>query len=463
MKISRQLTAGVLAAGMMVLSASALETSRLDKGSQAANTLHSLGLFQGTGLLPDGSPSFELDRSALRGEALVMLIRLLGAEGEVLSGTYSHPFTDAGWTDAYCGYAYTHQIANGTSPTTFGTADPITQNQFLTFVLRALGYTDVDWSNPIPLAEQVGLHWSAAEDFYRCDMAQICLSALDCTVNGTDTTLRARLIAQGVISSGGAGGSIAQAEGYGPVTEGVDHLRVESLSELLPGLVKLVDGRMPAMWLEVPSGQENEYSEYIGTVSDAIMDVGRWSFSWYVGTSKLNIEPTYHDQIRVMAYLEGKSDSLSPRDQALLEKARLLRDTLIQPGMSEYEIVKTYHDYLVNQTTYQNAGPTSYDAGGVLLDGAGVCDGYSKALDLLCYLSNIDCVRVAGTAKGQGHAWNKVQVDGQWYNVDVTWDDPTSSRPVLRYDYFLVSDATLSQDHQWTPHPHWPQALADYN
>ena len=109
----------------------------------------------------------------------------------------------------------------------------------------------------------------------------------------------------------------------------------------------------------------------------------------------------------------------------------------------------------------------SHGAAGPLVDGYAVCDGYSKAFDLLCYLSGIDCIRVSGTSTNSsgssgGHAWNKVKVDGTWYNVDVTWDDPVSSRPILRYDYFLVSDSTLARNHQWTVYSYLPAAERDY-
>lgn len=93
-----------------------------------------------------------------------------------------------------------------------------------------------------------------------------------------------------------------------------------------------------------------------------------------------------------------------------------------------------------------------------------VCDGYTHAFDLLCYLSGIDCLKIAGTANGGGHAWNKVELDGVWYNVDVTWDDPVviGGGDMLRYDYFLVSDETLARDHQWTAYSGQPDCPADY-
>ena len=59
-----------------------------------------------------------------------------------------------------------------------------------------------------------------------------------------------------------------------------------------------------------------------------------------------------------------------------------------------------------------------------------------------------ECVCIAGVSGGGPHMWNMVKVGGLWYHVDVTWDDPiSSSGPMLRYDYFLVSDSTILADH----------------
>lgn len=60
-----------------------------------------------------------------------------------------------------------------------------------------------------------------------------------------------------------------------------------------------------------------------------------------------------------------------------------------------------------------------------------VCDGYARAFKVLCDRLEIPCVLVDGYAKtsaqaqGQFHMWNSVQLpDGEWYGVDVTWNDP---------------------------------------
>ena len=134
-------------------------------------------------------------------------------------------------------------------------------------------------------------------------------------------------------------------------------------------------------------------------------------------------------------------------------------DDIVTPGMTEYQKVKAIHDYIVNNTQYDydnylngTIPESSYGPEGVLVYGKAVCQGYAYAFELLCELADIEAVVVTGTANGGGHAWNQVKVDGVWYNIDTTWDDPVAYWggvyvDILSYDYFLISDEVMYQDH----------------
>lgn len=133
----------------------------------------------------------------------------------------------------------------------------------------------------------------------------------------------------------------------------------------------------------------------------------------------------------------------------LLAKAHLI--TAEAEGLPEHEKVRLFHDRLVLGCEYTDESPNCYTAYGCLVEGKAVCEGYSKAFLLLCELADIDCVTVLGTAGGDeiSHMWNKVCLDGEWYNTDVTWDDPITTIGVdyVRYDYFNITDAELLRDH----------------
>jgi transglutaminase/protease-like cytokinesis protein 3 len=94
---------------------------------------------------------------------------------------------------------------------------------------------------------------------------------------------------------------------------------------------------------------------------------------------------------------------------------------------------KAVHDYLVLNTEYDlTLSDLAADVEGVLLYGKGICSGYAHTYKLLMQLIGVDCIVVGGTGTNQSggtesHAWNMVKLDGNWYQVDVTWDDPVFS------------------------------------
>lgn len=108
-----------------------------------ADSLYALGLLKGTG------NGYELSRPFKRIEALVMLIRLLGKEEEALSGDYPNPFEDmAGsnwsWAWPYVGYAYATDLTKGVGHDKFDPEVLATPQMYVTYILRALDYTDAD-------------------------------------------------------------------------------------------------------------------------------------------------------------------------------------------------------------------------------------------------------------------------------------------------------------------------------
>lgn len=124
---------------------------------------------------------------------------------------------------------------------------------------------------------------------------------------------------------------------------------------------------------------------------------------------------------------------------------------------NDYEKVKAIHDYLVKHTKYDydnylaNTIPDeSHTIVGALLLQTAVCEGYAKAVQFLLNDVGIESLFVTGMGNGEGHAWNKVKVNGSWYNLDATWNDPVPDRPgKVSYQYFLVTDKHLARDHQW--------------
>ncbi|HPV01976.1 MAG TPA: S-layer homology domain-containing protein [Clostridiales bacterium] len=199
----------VLAALTIFLSSPAMAAE--SDGQAAAEYLYELGLFRGTGTDSTGAPVFELDRSPTRAEALVMLLRLMGLEQEALNSGYTHPFTDvSGWNEPYIAYAYNKGITKGVSETRFGANEKATASMYITFVLRALGYTDTgdspdfSYSGSVSFAVGIGLADDGLlenTDFTRGDVAVISRNALSQTLRGSGKTLFQRLADDGVIEN----------------------------------------------------------------------------------------------------------------------------------------------------------------------------------------------------------------------------------------------------------------------
>lgn len=174
----------------------------------AADMLYDLGLFSGTGTKADGTPEFELDRAPNRHEAVTMLVRLLGKEAEAKAGTWDIPFTDVDeWAKPYVGYAYANKLTSGTSETTFSGKATVTASQYLTFVLRALGYdssVDFRWDAAWELSDKIGLtngEYNAKTDsFLRGDVTVVSCSALDVKQKDSSSTLADKLIAEDVFT-----------------------------------------------------------------------------------------------------------------------------------------------------------------------------------------------------------------------------------------------------------------------
>lgn len=120
------------------------------------------------------------------------------------------------------------------------------------------------------------------------------------------------------------------------------------------------------------------------------------------------------------------------------------------PTGSDYEKELYLHDVLVNKVTYTSSKLEEQNGYTTLVDGKGVCAGYAFALQYLLMRAGIQSYYVVGFA-GENHAWNLAKIDGKWYYVDATWDDPLnngSDDPYSPYySYFNITTKKLKEDH----------------
>lgn len=162
----------------------------------------------------------------------------------------------------------------------------------------------------------------------------------------------------------------------------------------------------------------------------------------------------------VTATDQSKNSQIADVSGDLDERAQNILNEIITADMTEFLKVKAIHDYMVMNVDYDyddyladTIPASSYTAEGALDTGYVVCAGYAKLFKLLCNNAGIECDYVVGWGGIELHAWNQVKVDGEWYNVDVTWDDPVSLEKAFddhlnnHYSYFLLSDADMNKSH----------------
>ena len=139
------------------------------------------------------------------------------------------------------------------------------------------------------------------------------------------------------------------------------------------------------------------------------------------------------------------------------EMAAKIVECIISSSMNDFQKALEIHDWLIFNVDYDQTY-SNYSAKNAFVDRSCVCQGYAEGFELLAEAAGLDATFVAGVAtnssgKTESHAWNQVKINGNWYNVDVTWDDPTYAGKTAndhsgnRYDYFLVSKAQLEKDH----------------
>ncbi|NFI58274.1 sugar-binding protein, partial [Clostridium botulinum] len=150
---------------------------------------------------------------------------------------------------------------------------------------------------------------------------------------------------------------------------------------------------------------------------------------------------------------EYSNDVIDKMRENLNNKINYIKKNYLDECLTDLEIEYAIHDYITQNCTYDkdnydkktipNISHTSY---GALINQIAVCDGYSKATMLLLNEYGIE----AGIVTNDSHAWNYVNIDGNYYQTDLTWDDPTPETNKITYKNFNCSDNVMRKIHPWT-------------
>ena len=126
----------------------------------------------------------------------------------------------------------------------------------------------------------------------------------------------------------------------------------------------------------------------------------------------------------------------------LMAEYRAMVDAIVAsiPDGTDFDKLLYLHDYFIQNYCYDDT-LTIRDAYTFFKQKAGVCQAYMLALIAVTQEIGIESIPV--TSNKMNHAWNLVLLDGEWYHMDITWDDAVSYPSYISYDYFLQSDAGL--------------------
>ena len=155
----------------------------------------------------------------------------------------------------------------------------------------------------------------------------------------------------------------------------------------------------------------------------------------------------------VYAYKNNDTSKLDDKQKKLLDKYKEVLNSYTSPDNTEYDNEIAIHDYLVANLNYVNNdddNSRNFNAYDALINNKAVCSGYTECFKTFMDMLGIENTTVTGNANGQNHIWNEVALDGAYYHVDVTWDDPVnSSYDVISHTYFNLTDAQIAVDHKW--------------
>ena len=188
---------------------------------------------------------------------------------------------------------------------------------------------------------------------------------------------------------------------------------------------------------------------------------------WCMGSSQMTVYEERTEFYPAYVCAEDEREWRQDEIDAAVQECR----AGIDGSASEYDRIRYVYEYLVNTVDYDEDAPDNQNIYSALVGKRSVCAGYSRAAQYLLNGMGIECIYVVGTAQGQeAHAWNIVNCDGKYYQMDVTFGDPVflSSESgenlpanIIYYDYLCCTDGEIRADHTPSDEVAYPSCESD--
>lgn len=175
-------------------------------------------------------------------------------------------------------------------------------------------------------------------------------------------------------------------------------------------------------------------------------DYIRWNiYQNNIKTSYFEVDNEYYYMFQVTAYYMTSKEQ---ENEYKTKAAKVINSFNFTPETSSYEKVKTIYEYICKNVSYDYSHIDDkeyylqYTAYSALINKKAVCQGFANLFYYLCLSAGVDCRIITGISHGENHAWNIVCINGEYYNVDSTWDSFNNEK-----EYFLINDDSF-KDHK---------------
>ncbi|WP_341478333.1 immunoglobulin-like domain-containing protein [Clostridium niameyense] len=247
---------------------------------------------------------------------------------------------------------------------------------------------------------------------------------------------------------------------------------IANTPEELDNIVKkAVEDCKEKIEISLPNFSSNQAAYNFNKFNDSMTELGGMDFGKPSPKGSFKFDGIKCIMTITFTYNRDINEIKRQKEETLKEVKRIVKEKT-NDKMSKFEKELALHDYLVKIADYNSANYKNHineledhNAYGVLIKHIGVCESYAKAMSLLLNEAGIECKYVTGVSvrngvDGGGHAWNIVKLDdGNWYNLDATWDDPVSDRngtasltedsnSTVNHTYFNIPDSIFNRDHK---------------
>lgn len=233
-------------------------------------------------------------------------------------------------------------------------------------------------------------------------------------------------------------------EGHYEYVQDTDNFIPNSRQDILNIIYTILNSGWNEFTFYCPDEYTTCIDEVINITNDNVVLSNINGFVHPYNTFK-SIETSYNNRGKVTlniykTYTEDMINTLN-------KKVDEVYSNLINDSMNTTDKIKAIHDFIINNSKYDNDrinGITKYNSNtayGNLIQGYGICSGYTDTMAIFLNKMGIENYKISS----DNHIWNLVYLNGEWLNLDLTFDDPVvdPQEDVLYHDYFLIDTNTL--------------------